>query len=417
MKKVVFMITGALALMLGACSNEDTPTVTEGPDAPEQVYDITELSFSDAELQAANKMADFNIGFFRELAASQPSGNNVIGSPLSAQILLSMLANATDGTARQEIVDALGCNDLTAANSLSNKYLTQMPHSQEDAVMALANSVWYSDKYAINPTFESSLNDYFNTASKARDFSNGQLVVDEINQWCADNTNNLITEIMKQLPSGSVSVLANALYFKAAWVNPFKEEDTSEGEFQGLNGSSKVDMMHQHEYLRYLKGDNWTAVQKEYTANFAYNVWFVLPDEGVSTDEVLSALNFSGLTSGAQIKLVDFTLPKFDFATENLNLKPTLNRLGINEIFKGTNDFTMFTVPLNGDLSVYQKSTVNFNEKGAETSSVTWSSLATSNGEDTKPDVKVVTLDRPFLFFISEQQSGACLMAGKIVNL
>lgn len=407
-----------MGLMLGACSNEDAPKGPDTPEVPEPVYELTELSFSDAELQAAKKMADFNIGFFRELAASQPSGKNVIGSPLSAQILLSMLANATDGTARQEIVDALGCNDLTVANSLSNKYLTKMPHSQEDVVMALANSVWYSNKYAINPTFESSLNDYFNTASKARDFSNGQLVVDEINQWCADNTNNLISEIMKQLPANAVSVLANAMYFKAAWVNPFKEEDTSEGEFHGLNGKSKVDMMHQKRYLEYAKGDNWTAVQKEYTANYAYNVWFVLPDEGVSTDEVLSALKLSDVTSGAQIKLVDFTLPKFDFATENLSLTAALNKLGIREIFKYSNDFTMFTVPLNGDLSVFQKSTIDFNEKGAEASSVTWSSFATSNGEDdTKPDVKVVTLDRPFLFFISERQSGACLMAGKIVNL
>ena len=62
---------------------------------------------------------------------------------------------------------------------------------------------------------------------------------------------------------------------------------------------------------------------------------------------------------------------------------------------------------------------VEFNESGAEASSVIWSDWFGDAGPGENPTIEPVkvTFDRPFLFFITERQTGACLMAGKIAQL
>ena len=67
--------------------------------------------------------------------------------------------------------------------------------------------------------------------------------------------------------------------------------------------------------------------------------------------------------------------------------------------------------------AVFQKSVVSFEEKGAEGAAVTWSGMELAPGPD-EPAVAnpVVKLNRPFLFFINEASTDACIFAGKMVK-
>jgi len=420
MKKILMMAIGLAGLMVGSCSedvvNDEPGTVKpddgkgSGTEAP------VPLQFSATEMSAAKAMNGFSFDFLHAVSATTPQDKNVVVSPLSAQILLSMIANSTDGAATREITDALGCADLETLNSLSNKYLTQLPQADEDVKMALTNSVWYDNRYEINPGFSDALTTNFNTTPFARDFSNEQPLVDEINRWCADNTNNLIDNILGALPDGAAAVLANALYFKANWQWPFEEESTVDGIFNGINGQRDAKLMKMSVGMGYVEGNGYQAAQLPFKGE--YSAWFVLPAENSTVDNLMQSFDINALNR-CKSEVVELTLPKFKYASDGMDLVDALEKLGVKAAFDLRNR-QLFTVPISGQSVVEQKTTVSFDENGTEASAISYEIPVIAPGPGDEPveiQKKVVRIDRPFLFFIMEERTGACLMAGKVVNI
>jgi serpin B len=63
----------------------------------------------------------------------------------------------------------------------------------------------------------------------------------QINAWVAKATRNLITQVFNPEDddnADTVHVIANTIYFKGEWRNPFKKENTVDREFHRLDGSS-----------------------------------------------------------------------------------------------------------------------------------------------------------------------------------
>lgn len=421
MKKLLVLALGLAGMLVSSCSDSETtdePGIVkpEGGDEGGTTKPSASLVFSANELNAAKATNGFSYNFFNAVSNTLPKNENVVVSPLSAQILLSMIANSTDEAATREITDALGCNDLDALNSLSNKYLTELPQADEDVKMALANSVWYDKKYTLNPNFAAALTGNFNTTPFARDFNQRQTVVDEINRWCADNTNNLIDRIINGLPAQAVAVLANALYFKDNWQSPFEEEKTVDGKFNGIDGQSDAKLMFRSEGLGYIEGIGYQAVRLPLRGKYA--TWFVLPAENTTVDNLMQGFDINGLTQ-CKFEMVDLTLPKFKYQSDEMDLLAALADLGVKSAFD-LNNRQLFTVPVNGSSNVLQKTTVSFDENGTEASAVTAEIPELSPGPGDEPvevKKKVVRIDRPFMFFMIEERTGACLMAGKIVKI
>ena len=412
-------LIGCCGLMLAACSSDDVVKDVEPIIDPEPApQEVVEFNLSAAELSVARQTASFAADFFKAVNDQQKdeSGNMVV-SPLSAQILLSMLANAGSDAAAREIADVMGCTDMDALNSLCRKYLLGMPSIDEDVAMALANSVWYNKIYNLLPEFSTTLNYNFGTEALQRDFTNSIPVVAEINQWCADHTNNLIDHIVDVIPATTAAFFANAIYFKGGWTIPFEEKSTTQATFYGTERQAEVPMMKMTSDAYYKAGDKYQAVKLSF-GNKSFSVWFVLPEQGADINGFIPSFNAAELNSDYRVKMVDLTLPKFKFATDEIELRDALCAVGVKEIFKGDN-MKMFTTTFSGDLKVSQKSTIEFNEEGAEASSVTWGQWdnAVNPGDIPTIEPVKVTFDRPFLFFITEQQTGACLMAGKIAQL
>ena len=105
---------------------------------------------------------------------------------------------------------------------------------------------------------------------------------------------------------------------------------------------------------------------------------------------------------------VNLSLPKFELKPERISMNDILSNLGIDGEM-GVNILTGIETPLD----VFQIATVRFDEKGAEAAAVTGS----MDGAFTPQKSAVMTVDRPFLFFITEDSTGLCLFAGKVVKL
>ena len=167
--------------------------------------------------------------FFRAVnALPDNAGKNVVVSPLSAQVLLSIMANTAGQQQADEIMEALDCNDMDAINSLAVKYQSALPMVDDAVKMTLVNAMWYNNRYTVNPEPASRLGEVFGIEPVASDFNDGKTVSDEINSWAADKTNNLIREIMQpaDINQTLLAVMANALYFKGEWTNPFDAAKT-----------------------------------------------------------------------------------------------------------------------------------------------------------------------------------------------
>lgn len=406
----------AVALAMGACSSDnepgEEPTVTVDPG--EEV----EFELTAAEKAAASRALGFQTDFFRAVnAMPDNAGKNVVVSPLSAQVLLSIMANTAGQQQADEIMAALDCNDMDAINSLAVKYQSALPMVDDAVKMTLVNAMWYNNRYTVNPEPASRLGEVFGIEPAAADFNDGKTVSDEINRWAADKTNNLISEIMQpaQIRPDLLAVMANALYFSGEWANPFDAAKTEKEAFAAVDGQTTVDMMKNDGMQHVMTGEAYSAVKMELGASGKFYALFVLPAEGTDINDFVETFD---VRTATQFKddAVTFWLPKFKFETSDIYLNQPFARLGMNSL-NSLVETDFFMEKPEAYFDVFQKSVISFEEKGAEGAAITWNTMCLATGDPVDaPPHPVVKLNRPFLFFINEASTDACIFAGKMVK-
>ena len=405
-----------MALAMGACSSDnepgEEPTVTIDP------VEEVEFELTAAEKAAASRALGFQTDFFRAVnALPENAGKNVVVSPLSAQVLLSIMANTAGQQQADEIMAALDCNDMDAINSLAVKYQSALPMIDDAVKMTLANSMWYNNRYTVNPEPASRLGEVFGIEPAAADFNDGKTVSDEINRWAADKTNNLIREIMQpaQIRPDLLAVMANALYFSGEWANPFDADNTEKEAFAAVDGQATVDMMKNDGMQHVMTGEAYSAVKMELGASGKFYALFVLPAEGTDINDFVETFDARTATPFKD-DAVTFWLPKFKFETSDIYLNQPFAHLGMNSL-NSLVETDFFMEKPEAYFDVFQKSVISFEEKGAEGAAITWNRMCMATGDPVDaPPHPVVKLNRPFLFFINEASTDACIFAGKMVK-
>jgi serpin B len=237
-----------------------------------------------------------------------------------------------------------------------------------------------------------------------------------INDWVAKQTEERIENL---IPKGLINpmtrlVLTNAIYFNAAWAYPFDEDLTSDGVFHRLDGGEvTVPMMHQTESFGYAEGDGYQAVELPYDGD-ELSMVILLPASGQfeAFEEALDVEQANAIINALRGKEVVLTMPKFEFDSE-FSLRETLAALGMPIAFSGDADFSGMT----GTRELYiadvvHKAFVSVDEAGTEAAAATAVVMEMS----AIPETVEVTIDRPFIFFIRDIETGAILFVGRILN-
>ena len=417
MKNNVLIGGLVLCFCFFSCSDSkggaDEPAPT--PVTPEEI----KFELSESESRAAEQIEGFYLDYFRAVNAASPENENLVVSPLSAGVLLSMLSNAASDELSAQITDALGCTDLDAVNSLSAKYLACLPGMDKHVNLAMANSLWYKREYTLADNFAKAMVDVYKSDAVPADIATTQ-TKDAINAWANEKTNGLIPWILQNtLPANCVAVIADALYFKGAWANPFDKKDSDLAKFTGLSATREVPMMHKEgmQHVCLSLDRSYRSLRLDF-GNGAFAAHFVLPNE-MSVDEFIASPDCARALSESYFdENVILSLPAFKLAPEQpVSLNSALAALGMTSLGSYL-PAKMFTQQVEAAYNVFQKSSLEFNEEGAEGASVTWTQMATSPDPDAAPaETPVLSFDRPFVFVITEAKTGACLFAGKIVNL
>lgn len=360
---------------------------------------------SSADFQSdADANLEFALNFFKKTNQTVAYDENLLVSPYSLGVALSMLEEGAEGETKAEINDALE-GRLYAAEDLGGG---------DDIVVKSANSLWISDDFSIRNRYVGLLEKYFQAFVTTQNFSDPS-TVQAINNWCGENTAGKIPHILDELSPNDVMVLINALYFNAPWADAFDPNSTVNAVFHGIVEDKEVPMMYRKGSYEYAEYQGCQLIKLPYEGQ-RYSMVVVLPPYGWGIDAVLpyvSGTVYKGAMSMLTKQEVAFRMPKFRLET-SLVLDKALKKMGIETAYSSAADFKAISAM--GPLSlgtVKQKCYIDVAEQGAEAAAVTSVQLRlTSASHPTR-----MTVDRPFMFFIADSKTNNILFVGKVVNL
>ena len=371
-----------------------------------------ELTTQERQLVKNNNQFAFNL--FSKIRASQLSTFNsqlsTILSPLSITVDLGMLNNGADGITREEIDAVLGSKDVGGAdviNAFCRKMLTESGTLDEKTRVAMANNIYVNSAQGcqLKSAFVETAKQYYDATPETRDFGDG-VTRDVINQWGSDHTEGMIPEAIKEdeYDPYYLSYLLNALYFKGEWTSKFDAKETRRHVFD--EGRAETQMMHQQTEFSYTQNAVYQSVILPY-GNKAYQMTVYLPQYGKTIDDVLNVLRNTDKPSYSPY-ILDIYLPKFETETD-MRLEEIMQSLGMPNSFSG-NGFTEFCNDRVYISLMKQCAKIKLDEEGTEAAAVTVIGIEKSGG---LPKYASFVADRPFLYTISEQSTGAIFFIGQ----
>ncbi len=353
---------------------------------------------------AEGSQTGFSLSFFKNAVASVSSTENVVVSPYSTGVALSMLEAGAEGQTKVELDNALNGSYFKAEDLGDGK----------DVTVQSSSSVWISDDFSVRNRYVSLLEKDFDAFVTTQNFAD-PATAQAINNWCSEHTSGKIDQIIDRIGPDMVMVLVNALYFNAPWADAFDETAVNEAVFHGRSGDTSVRMMARRATFNYAEYQGAKMIEIPY-AGGSYAMYVILPPAGMSPESILPYISeslYRSAMSMLQPKEVALNMPQFRMET-SLVLNKTLERMGVTTAFSSAADFKGISVmgPLRLDV-IKQKCYIDVNTKGTEAAAVTGAQIRMTS---VRPVVSM-NVDRPFLFVIADVENKMPLFAGKIVNI
>lgn len=415
----------AIVVMIASACGPGGPTASPAVEGIREVRsDAARAPVDDVGADVIAKVVasdrQFAFRLYREFLATE--SGNLFYSPYSVSTALSMAYAGARGQTATQMAAALGIDVDDAAwhggrNSVELKLAAQRPVPSTFVPLKLepTNGLFGQDGFAFEPDFLRILAADYGAGLQAVDFATRAAAArDLINAWVAARTADRIKDLLPHgaVSSQTVAVLVNAIYFKANWWDQFDPKATAAQAFNRLDGSTvSADQMHGRLMTDYAAGDGWQAVRLRYAGDAS--MLLIAPDAGQFSDVETA---FDGeLLSQVEDELasadVVLDMPKWESASA-IDLEPPLQALGITDLF-GPADLT--GVSAAGGLAVsnaVHQANITVDEQGTEAAAATALAIAGS------APAKTVTLsiDRPFLYLITDDVTGEILFVGRVVD-
>lgn len=384
------------------------------------------------------KVNRLTLAFAKAVANNQADkDDNLVVSPYNALTAMAMVAKGSKGHTKEELAKSLFGGkakdldkDITSLVDLNADILKE---NKTQVKLKTANGVWTNnDAMELNKKFAADLKKLFDAEISGEDFSS-PAVPKKINKWAADNTNNLITEVIKQLSPDDYAVIASALYFKGMWTHKFDKKDTKDSAFTADGGKASTTPTMKKRFkegqVRYHDGSDYEAIALTYGkedrkegATPTMRLLLVRPKDdstsardwlaaqaGKATPEWLDAAQFERVSGNVE-------LPRMDIKQKH-DLVPVLKELGVKDAFSaGAADFS----PMNEKgakglfiSGVSHDVVFKTDEEGSEAAAVTTVVMRTLS---MRPPVKTIDikLDRSFVFALQDIKTGTALFVGAV---
>jgi serpin B len=413
----LLFLAGLVALGCIAAGCTDMPGATPAGSSPP--------ADDPGNVTAGNTQFAFDL--YRQLAADpQYTDQNLFFSPYSISSALAITYEGARGTTADEIrtVLHLPANDTLRREGFS-AIDAGLNHGDANYTLRTANALWAEKTYPFLPEYIDVAERWYGANATNLDFAgNPEGSRQTINQWVEGETEDKIKDL---LPAGSIDsmtalVITNAVYFKGTWVKQFDANETREETFRvGPDKTVPVPMMHRTDedaVYGYTETDTLQVLEMPYAhesgSELAMLVLLPVGDNLTAAEEVLDAEKIADLRQSLVRERVNVSFPKFTLDTD-YSLPGTLAAMGMPTAFSMDADFSGMDGTENLFVSgVVHKAFVDVNEEGTEAAAATGVVVGIKSA---RPEtVPVFRADHPFVFLITEKDSGTVLFVGRVVN-
>ena len=318
-------------IVLGQELRSEKQRVTSPDLAPSDIRDLV----------AGNSAFAFDL--YQALSAED---GNLFYSPYSISLALAMTYAGARGETELQMANALQfilSQDRlhSAFNGLDLELAGRGEGAEgtdeEGFRLNIVNALWGQEDFEFLSKFLDLVAENYGAGMRLLDFVNApedSRIV--INDWVSEQTEGKIEDLIPQdiIDELTRLVLTNAIFFNAAWLNPFTESQTKDGAFHLLDGGEvTVPMMRRTAGFGLAKGDGYQAVELPYDGG-ELSMVILLPDAGQfeGFEGSLDADLVGTITEGLVPKQVDLTMPKFEFESD-FSLADTLGAMGMPVAF------------------------------------------------------------------------------------
>ncbi len=398
-------ILGSAAVFI-ACACGGDPDLQPGP----QPTAAQRRAFSDGS---------YNLGaaVYEHLAEHR---GNVIYSPSSAHLSLSLLAAGARGETRAELERALG-GDLGGVHRAANAVLLSWLGSREHrTVLSAADRVFVDERARVVPRYQALIRDRYGARTLSVDFQHDAADVRAgIGEWAREATGVELAPPASAITSRTRLVVVSPIRFVGPWDEPFPARETRSEPFRRADGSIvSVPTMHVEGMFGLTETDDVQVVELPYKGGH-FGLVLVRPRDGASLDSIgrPTAVRWRewrrGIDEGR--RGVRLALPRFAVTSEPIDVAAPFREAGIRAVFDrdradlgGLSDSgaTLFVD------SLVQRAAIEVDEEGTRAEAVT---VETGMARTAQPPRSVeVRFDRPFLFILRDREFDVPVFVGRI---
>lgn len=344
-------------------------------------------------------------------------------SPLSIQSVAGMLAGGANGATSTEFGRVLPLSNAADFHrsmnqldiELSSRGVNSKGAEGEPFAFVRLNQLFVDDAQNVAPAYLDLLAEEYGVGVQRLALSSNPGGAETtINQWVSDATRTRIPSLFApgSFNERSKLVLVNAMYFSAGWATAFSSDVTVP--FMSIAGASSTVQMMKASNVNWSQFENETvqAVSVPYSGN-ELSMRIVMPKSNYRDFEAsLDAVGLNAVFAGLQPELVDLTMPPFELRARR-DLKPAFEALGVSLPFKPFEaDFSAIdgTRELYVDTFVHE-AWIEVTKSGTRAAAATGAGV--SNAPSAPPQPKPIVIDKPFLFFIVDDATGAIVFMGR----
>lgn len=337
--------------------------------------------------------------------AQMNQNENYVFSPFSLKSAMAMAANGAAGATQSEMLSALGYTDINTLNA-DMRAVNTLYNKAGDIKLSTADSLWINEDYPeLKSEFAKALKDNYDAET---DKGTPTSLPPKIKAWVNEKSNGLQKDFNVELDDDFAMAIINTTYLKAKWQSQFDADLTGKREFTNADGSkSQTDFMHDTFYQDMYKDKDVQMVKLGYRdAERDFSFYAAIAPDGTDLESYIPKL------TNREIML---SLPRFKGHT-NMNMNGIVNKLGAGTMFTKNADFSGI---FGSDYPVFvsqiiQDTVIDVDEEGTEAASTTMMAMC-GTAAMKEPPVEM-TFDRPFTYFIRDNDSGEILFMGRFAS-
>lgn len=320
--------------------------------------------------------------------------------------VMGLMAEGSNGQSRNEILNALGLNNITDFREYMkayNDFQLKMSNSKY-AVINVFNSV------VLNNTFNRNINDDYKKQIE-NSYNSNILSIDSfesLDKIISEKTNGtIINSGFSENFQNFDTSFTSTVYVDFDWTEKFDTKYTKQDIFNNADGT-KSNVMFMNKLMttsKYYKDNNVEAVVLDYIeeANKCdYKMAIVTSTKDITAEDI------KNINNNSTERYIQLKIPKFKI-DNTVDLQKSLKNMGVNTIFTENADFSNVTDNNLNISSLTQHNIIDFNEEGTTASSFTEATYY----RDVPNDIIEVNIDKPFTYYIFEETSGQIIFAGK----